>query len=92
VLADKDHRGMLAALAPRAHRLHLVPPDSPRARPTAGYRELAASFGAPVDEHATCAEALHCARRAAGRDGLACVAGSLYLVGEARRLLVEAGG
>lgn len=87
VLADKDHRGILAALAPRIRRLHLVAPDSPRARSPASYRDLAASFAPAVDEHRGCAEALACARAAAGADGLVAVAGSLYLVGEARRLL-----
>jgi dihydrofolate synthase/folylpolyglutamate synthase len=33
------------------------------------------------------AEALACARRAAADGALVCVAGSLYLVGEARELL-----
>ena len=91
VLADKDHRGMLAVLAPRVRRMHLVPPASPRARSPASYRDLAASFGVPVDEHATAAEALACARAAARDGAVACVAGSLYLVGEAR-LLLERGG
>lgn len=91
VLADKDHRGMLAALAPAVRRLHLAPPASPRARAPASYRDLAASLVPEVHVHASCAEALACARAAAGAGGLACVAGSLYLVGEAREaLLAEA--
>lgn len=87
VLADKDHRGILAALAPRVRRLHLVAPDSPRARPPASYRDVAASLAPAVDEHGSCAEAIACARAAAGAGGLVAVAGSLYLVGEARGLL-----
>ena len=67
--------------------LHLTTPDSPRARDPASYRELAAALAPAVDEHRGCAEALDCARAAAGEDGLVAVAGSLYLVGEARRLL-----
>jgi dihydrofolate synthase/folylpolyglutamate synthase len=87
VLADKDHLGMLRALAPRVRRLHLAPPDSPRARAPESYRDLAVSLGYGVDQHPDCASALACARASAGRKGLVCVAGSLYLVGEARRLL-----
>jgi dihydrofolate synthase / folylpolyglutamate synthase len=87
VLADKDHRGMLAALAPAVRRLHLVAPRSPRAREPASYREVAAALVAVVDEHGSCAEAIECARRAAGADGVVCVGGSLYLVGEAEQLL-----
>jgi dihydrofolate synthase/folylpolyglutamate synthase len=82
---------MLAALAPAVRRLHLAPPASPRARAPASYRDLAASLVPEVHVHASCAEALACARAAAGAGGLACVAGSLYLVGEAREaLLAEA--
>jgi folylpolyglutamate synthase/dihydropteroate synthase len=78
---------MLAALGPWVRGLHLVAPDSPRARPPASYRDLARSLGPAVDEHRSCGEALGCARVAARADGLVAVAGSLYLVGEARRLL-----
>jgi dihydrofolate synthase/folylpolyglutamate synthase len=87
VLSDKDHEGMLSALAPAVRRLHLVAPDSPRARNPGSYLELVRELGAEVDVHASLPEALACAR-AASRDGaLVCVAGSLYLVGEARQLL-----
>lgn len=88
VLADKDHRGMLRALAPAVRGLHLVAPQSPRARPPATYRDLARGLAAAVHEHASANEAIACARSAAGPDGVACVAGSLYLVGEARALLL----
>ncbi len=40
-----------------------------------------------MDAHADVAEAIACARAAAAPDGLVCVAGSLYLVGEARQVL-----
>ena len=92
VLADKDHQGMLRALAPSARALHLVAPATPRARPTAGYRALAERAGPRVDEHGSLAEALACARRAAADGALVVVAGSLYLVGEARALLLPAAG
>jgi dihydrofolate synthase/folylpolyglutamate synthase len=87
VLADKDHAGMLAALRPAVRRFHLLAPASPRARPAEEVRALAVSLGAQADVHATLADALACARLAAGEAGTVCVAGSLYLVGEARALL-----
>ena len=92
VLSDKDHAGMLRAIAPAVRSFHLVAPRSPRARPPDSYRELASSLAGPTDIHASVAEAIDCARRAAA-DGAAvvCVAGSLYLVGEARQLLSGAG-
>jgi dihydrofolate synthase/folylpolyglutamate synthase len=88
VLADKDHGGMLRALAPAARRLHLVSPATPRARAAGTLLDCARALGAEADVHSGLADALDCARRAAaGGGGLVCVAGSLYLVGEARVLL-----
>jgi dihydrofolate synthase/folylpolyglutamate synthase len=87
VLADKDHAAMLAALAPAVRGFHLVAPDSPRARPPESYAAQAGALGRAVHAHASVGDALACARAAAGGGGLACVAGSLYLVGAARALL-----
>jgi len=87
VLADKDHGGMLHALAPAARRLHLVAPATPRARAAADLHAQALALGADADVHDGLEDALRCARRAAADGALVCVAGSLYLVGEARALL-----
>jgi dihydrofolate synthase/folylpolyglutamate synthase len=78
---------MLAALAPAARRIHLVAPDSPRAREPGSYLAAARRLGVGVDVHASLPEALACARNGARDGALVCVAGSLYLVGEARGLL-----
>jgi len=86
-LGDKDHHGMLAALAGAVRRLHLVAPATPRARAVEELRASAAALGLAADLHAGVAGALACAA-AAARDGAqVVVAGSLYLVGEARALL-----
>jgi dihydrofolate synthase/folylpolyglutamate synthase len=87
VLADKDHAGMLRVLAPAVRRLHLVAPATPRARGAAELHERARALGADAHVHAALHEALACARRAASDGALVCVAGSLYLVGEARAAL-----
>ncbi len=87
VLADKDHSGMLAALVPAVRRIHAAAPSTPRARPAEEVRGLAAVAGAAADAHSTVAGALACAREAARDGALVVVAGSLYLVGEARALL-----
>ena len=92
VLSDKDHAGMLRALAPAARRLHLVAPATPRARPAADLLADARALGASADVHADLADAVACARRAAADGALVCIAGSLYLVGEARALLGGSGG
>jgi dihydrofolate synthase/folylpolyglutamate synthase len=88
VLADKDHAAMLAALAPAVRRFHLVAPPSPRARSPVELRVLAEASGVVAHAHTSLPDALACARRAAEDGAIACVAGSLYLVGEARALLV----
>jgi dihydrofolate synthase / folylpolyglutamate synthase len=86
-LGDKDHRAMLAALAGAVRRLHLVAPATPRARAVAELRVAAEALGVAAVTYGGLAEALAGAR-AAARDGApVVVAGSLYLVGEARALL-----
>jgi dihydrofolate synthase/folylpolyglutamate synthase len=89
VLSDKDHLGMLASIARSVRRLHAVAPATPRARPAAEIRAAAAALGIDAEAHASVAEALACARRAAADGAIVCVAGSLYLVGEARALLAD---
>jgi len=90
VLSDKDHAGMVAALAPAMRRVHVVAPATPRARPAEEVRALARARGLDADVHASVGDALECARRASADGALVCVAGSLYLVGEARALLMGA--
>ncbi|HET8538937.1 MAG TPA: folylpolyglutamate synthase/dihydrofolate synthase family protein [Anaeromyxobacter sp.] len=87
VLSDKDHRGMLSALAGAARRLHVATPATPRGRPAGEVAAQAAALGIDAHAHASTADALTCARAAAADGALVCVAGSLYLVGEARALL-----
>jgi dihydrofolate synthase/folylpolyglutamate synthase len=86
VLSDKDHRSMLQALAPAVRHLHLVAPASARARAVAELEPEARARGIDAHVHATVAEALRCALAAAPGAPVV-VAGSLYLVGEARTLL-----
>jgi len=89
VLTDKDHAGMLRLLGRAVRGLHLVAPNSPRARAPADYRDLARVHCAAVDVHESFPAALRCAREASADGAVLCVAGSLYLVGEARALLAE---
>jgi dihydrofolate synthase/folylpolyglutamate synthase len=87
VLSDKDHAGMLSAIGGVVRRLHAVAPATPRARPAAEVCRAAAALGIDAEAHGSFPEALACARSAAADGALVCVAGSLYLVGEARALL-----
>ncbi len=85
-LADKDAAAMATALAPGARRVFLAPPDSPRALPLAELAAIPALAGATLTAGAGEALGRACD---AGAAPLVVVAGSLYLVGEARRWLRE---
>lgn len=78
-LADKDHRGTLALLAPLTEARFYT---EPKGRAPASPEELAKTAdGVPC---ASLDDALAKARAAVGREGLVLVCGSVYLVGEAR--------
>ncbi|MBL3700315.1 bifunctional folylpolyglutamate synthase/dihydrofolate synthase [Leucobacter luti] len=87
VLAEKDAAGVLAALAPIAHRVTLTPVDSPRSVAAAELAAIADTEvpGTPVEIAESLPEALDEARawagRASGRGVL--VVGSVILAGEA---------
>ncbi len=88
-MADKDIRASLAAVAPLAHRIIFTRPETERsARP----EDLRALLPAAQRPSAHCTDsvdqALQLAMEAAARDDLICVAGSLYLVGKARQILL----
>ncbi len=84
VMADKDARGMGAALAGLADAIWCCAPDSPRARDPASLAAALRPLGAPVTEAASVAEGIARARARADADDLICVAGSLRAVAEAR--------
>jgi dihydrofolate synthase/folylpolyglutamate synthase len=82
-MADKEWADMLAELAPRAaHRVYV----RPQGRTPAPLEALAAA--APGVPAASVASALGVARSGVGPTGLVVVAGSIFLVGEARAELL----
>jgi dihydrofolate synthase/folylpolyglutamate synthase len=82
-LADKAWPAMLDRLAPlTTHRVYVAPQGRAAAPPS----ELAARHPGWTAESVS--EALARARGLAGTDGLVVVCGSLYLVGEARAILL----
>jgi dihydrofolate synthase/folylpolyglutamate synthase len=90
-MTDKDVAGIAAALFPLAAAVFLAPAPSERA---AGAEELARRVAAVRPDAVrteNLADALARARRLPGRDPII-VAGSLYLVGEARAMLLAAEG
>lgn len=88
-MADKDFAGALAIIAGLAEVFVFTRPESER---SAGLEELCLAL--PEEKRssalvaATVAEALDEAARQAESDDLICVAGSLYLVGAARKILL----
>lgn len=90
-MKEKDVSGMLADLVPFADRIVLTKSMNPRALSPA---ELLAAMPDAIDRASVLltedpSEAVAAARNAAGNDGLILVAGSLYLIGEIRRLLLS---
>ena len=84
ILADKDAAGIIAALVPLARRFILVAPSSARASAPDALRALIPA-GVDVTVAGAPAEALE--RAAAPADGVICVAGSLFLIGDVLRHL-----
>ena len=83
-LRDKDARGMLAALAPRARRLILTASSSPRAARPEALRHVV-PHGVAVELADSVPEALALAAREP-RTPILCVAGSLSLLGDVLRI------
>lgn len=86
-LSDKDYREMLALLAPLAARIVTTRPRTDRALDAGVLARAVSEFGAEIRCASTVGEALDLAKRITPPEGMACVAGSLYLVGEVRKLL-----
>jgi dihydrofolate synthase / folylpolyglutamate synthase len=81
VSADKDARGILAALVPEAQRLILTRASSARAAAPLELRRALPAVAIPVETAESAAQALELAS-AAPRAPIVCVAGSLYLVAD----------
>jgi dihydrofolate synthase/folylpolyglutamate synthase len=88
-MMDKDLSEMSAALFPRAQSLILTEPDSPRAASV----ESLAEFARPVEGDRTITlaadpkQAMEKAFEMTPSNGLICVTGSLYLIGQVRDIL-----
>ncbi|MHB8771902.1 MAG: bifunctional folylpolyglutamate synthase/dihydrofolate synthase [Syntrophales bacterium] len=87
VLGDKDYPAMARKLFPLADRVILTRPASDRAVPLAELLPTAGRYHAAVEGYASPADALRAALSRAGKGDLVCAAGSLYLVGEIKKIL-----
>lgn len=86
VLNDKDHRAMLKKLGPLADRLIITRPDMERSLPPEVIVPVARHYNNRIEVAENSHEALKRALSIADSDDLICVTGSLYLVGEIKRI------
>jgi dihydrofolate synthase/folylpolyglutamate synthase len=91
-MRDKAISEMTEILFPLAHRVIATRPDNPRAASPEEIQQAGSRTGADIEAVAEVREALERARAAAGSDAVIVVTGSIYLVGEAMRLLSELDG
>ncbi|HNQ05254.1 MAG TPA: bifunctional tetrahydrofolate synthase/dihydrofolate synthase [Thiobacillaceae bacterium] len=82
MLADKDARGVIAALLPWAQRWHVAGLDGPRGLSGASLAALLAEMGADHQCHAHVAAAWRAACREAGPADTICAFGSFYTAAE----------
>jgi dihydrofolate synthase/folylpolyglutamate synthase len=85
MLSGRDPLAMLSALAPAgAMKVVACQPDSPRAISARDVADAGRALGLTVLEEPRVIDALSTARRMVDANGLVVVAGSLYVVGDAR--------
>ncbi|MFT3707965.1 MAG: folylpolyglutamate synthase/dihydrofolate synthase family protein [Archangium sp.] len=89
VFADKDSAPMITALFPRVNAIYLAPIANPRSRDPRTYEAQARALNANVTMHDSAEAALAAARAKAPKNAIVLVAGSLFLVGQLRRVLVR---
>ncbi|MGA9521792.1 MAG: folylpolyglutamate synthase/dihydrofolate synthase family protein [Myxococcaceae bacterium] len=90
VLGDKDHRPMLRTLMPRCTSVHLTPVPSPRSLEPDRYADEVRELCPEVVVYGSPREALTGARMRAHPGDVVVGAGSLFLVGALRTLLLGA--
>lgn len=88
-MADKDLSGILSPLASIASSIILTRPDIDRAATTALLKAALKGYTGPVSEVEPVSGAVAAALGEAGPGDAVCVAGSIFVAGEARRYLLR---
>ena len=91
ILEDKDYRAMLRTLVRADDRVVITPPDSARAGDPENLARVAREITQEVEVVPAADAALSRALDRAAGQRILCAAGSLYLIGNLRRLLLERG-
>ena len=86
VLNDKDYKNMLRKMAPLVQHLIITRPDSSRALSPEKIFMIAQQYHCETVIVEKPDEALHQALVEAGSDDLICITGSVYLIGEIKRV------
>ena len=84
MMRDKDCEGVVENLAPLADAFVCVAPDAPRALPASELAKMLGKYQKPTFTAQSVAEGVKTAVGAAGKNGMVCACGSLYIVGEVR--------
>ncbi|WP_307399695.1 bifunctional folylpolyglutamate synthase/dihydrofolate synthase [Desulfofundulus luciae] len=88
MLGDKERGRVVAELAPRARAVVVTRPNSPRAGDWQRLAEEARKYVPEVYIIESVPEAVECALSLARANELVCITGSLYMVAEAREVLM----
>ncbi|HIS86430.1 MAG TPA: bifunctional folylpolyglutamate synthase/dihydrofolate synthase [Candidatus Faecivicinus avistercoris] len=91
-MADKDYGAMFADLVPFAAGFVTVTPGNPRALPAERLAEHLKPYGLPVTACKSIAEGVRTAIEFAGRDGVVCACGSLYMLADVCEAVASAYG
>lgn len=81
-MADKDYGAMFKDLVPFAKEFVTVTPNNPRALKAEALKEHLSVYDLPVTACASVREGVFTAVEHAGKDGVVCTCGSLYMIGE----------
>jgi dihydrofolate synthase/folylpolyglutamate synthase len=92
ILGDKDVGGIVGEIVPLADRVVVTRPQYARALDVQALAAEVRKLHGAVSAAETVGEAIQQAREGASRDDLILVTGSLYVVGDARALLVDCVG
>ncbi len=87
ILKDKQVGDMIGVLAPQAYRVIAVTPNSERAESAAELNEVILEFNSASEACGEYAEAYEKALGYAGKDDMILVCGSLYMIGDMRKVI-----
>ena len=88
ILGDKDYQGITSALVPLADHVVVTKPQYSRALDARALASEIQKLHGSVETTETVADAIAAARKAASLDDLVLITGSLYVVGDARAVLL----